>query len=248
MNCKNCDAVIDSKFCPNCGQKAETHRLTLGHIIHEFFHLLTHAEKGIIFLSKALLLRPGFVAKEYVEGKRKKYTNPISFLIVTTAAGAFISYKSGYYQALSRSMSDNNAARMPAAVLETMEISINHGKFLGLFLIVPLYAFLSWVFFWRPKYNFAEHVVLQSYLIGMLYIVTSLVFIPHFLIFPAYAKVNNDVLHVLYAIYMAVAYKQFFGKNIFVCILKSVIMTALFIALFWLLIFAFVVVKHIIMG
>jgi hypothetical protein len=246
MNCKNCDAVLDSKFCPGCGQKAETHRLTIGHIVHEFFHLLTHAEMGIFYLVKKLLVRPGFVAKEYVEGKRKKYTNPISFLLVTTAVGAFISFKSGYYQALSRPMAGQG--NPSPYFTETMEISINHGKILGLFLIVPLYSFLSWIFFWRPRYNFAENFVLQSYLIGMLYIVTSLIFIPHFLIFPAWVKVNNDVLHVLFAIYMGIAYRQFFGKHIVISILKSFIMTVLFIVLFWVVILLYVIVKRSLFG
>lgn len=245
--CKNCDATVDGKFCSNCGQNAHIHTVTIGHILHEFFHVLTHADKGIIFLVKQLLLRPGFVAKEYLEGKRKKYFNPISFLIVSTAAGAFISYKSGYYAELSKPVA-NMPQNISPYFKETMDISIEHGKFLGLFLIVPLYAFLSWIFFWRPRYNFAENFVLQSYLIGMLYIVTSLIFIPHFLIFPAAVRQNNDVMHVVYAIYTAIAYKQFFRKNIFISLLKSLIITVLFIVLFWGVILAYVLAKRFLFG
>lgn len=246
MNCKNCDAVVDTKFCPNCGQKAETHRLTIGHIAHEFVHLLTHAEMGIIFLVKKLLFHPGTVAKEYVEGKRKKYTNPISFLMLTTAVGAYISFKSGYYQALSKPV--NGGEKIPAYIRETIEISINDGKFLGLFLIPPLYASLSWIFFWRPRYNFAEHFALQSYLIGMLYVFTALLFVPHFLIFPAAVRINNYVLQGSFAVYAAIAYKQFFGQHIILTILKSLVMTLLFIILFWIIIFVYVVVKHSVFG
>ena len=247
MNCKNCDAVVDGKFCPNCGQSAHIHRVSVGHLVHEFFHVMTHADKGIFLLIKHLLTRPGLVVKEYLEGKRKKYFNPISFLLITTAMGALIAYKSGYYEALGKTTSGQPQQISPY-FQETKDISIHYGKLLGLFLIVPLYAFLSRIFFWRPRYNFAEHVVLQSYCIGLLYIVQSFIFIPHFLLFPATAEINNLVLHIVYAIYTGIVYTQLFGKNIFVSVLKAFIMTFLFVTLFWTLIFAFVLAKHFLLG
>lgn len=76
IECKNCGTAFEGKFCPNCSQKAATHRLTLGHFIHETTHALTHTDKGILLLIKELFVRPGIVAREYVEGKRKKYFNP----------------------------------------------------------------------------------------------------------------------------------------------------------------------------
>src|SRR5690606_24001864 len=96
---------------------------------------------------------------------------------------------------------------------EVVDISIAHGKLLGLILIAPLYTFLAWIFFWRPRYNFAEHAVLQSYTIGMFHVVTVLIFIPAFLIFPETTRINNNLLHLVYMLYMAMAYKQFLSKK-----------------------------------
>lgn len=240
MICKNCDATIDTKFCPGCGQKAEIHRITIGHLLHEFFHVMTHADKGILLLIKELIKRPGFVIKEYIEGRRKKYFNPISFIVITSAIGAIFSFKSGYYAALNKIQ----YGRPSETAQEASEIAANNAKLLGLFLIVPIYSFLSWLFFWRPRYNFAEHVVLQSYSIGMLYIVQSLIFIPLFLLFPSTAGINNNILHLAFLIYMVIVYRQLFNNHVIIAVLKSALILIAFVATFWLSIRGYVYIKH----
>lgn len=100
MNCKNCDAATQGKFCSSCGQQVDTHRITVPHLSHELIHALTHADKGFLLLLKELITKPGIIARQYVEGKRKKYFNPLSFVVITTALSAFVSYKAGYFEAL----------------------------------------------------------------------------------------------------------------------------------------------------
>ncbi len=212
MNCKNCAALVEGKFCSNCGQNLDTHRVTVGHVSHEFIHALTHTDKGFLLLIKDLIWKPGIVAREFLEGKRKKYFNPISFLVITTAVSALIAFQSGYYDTLAHKPA-TNSREVFLYSKEVFLIAINHGKLLGLILTAPLYTFLSWIFFRNPRYNFAEHFVLQSYTIGLLNVATAVIFIPAFLLFPSTAKLNNDVLHVVYVIYMSIAYKQFFAKR-----------------------------------
>ena len=74
-NCANCATVLASaqRYCGACGQRTGRARLTMRDIGHDFLHALTHVDQSILALVKALLLRPGHVAREYVEGKRKKY-------------------------------------------------------------------------------------------------------------------------------------------------------------------------------
>src|SRR5688572_23676889 len=100
MICQNCEVTFESKFCPDCGQKADIHRISIKHIIHDVVHAFTHADKGLLLLVKELLLRPGFVAREFVGGKRKKYFNPLSFLVIASALLAYFSYLTGYLDAL----------------------------------------------------------------------------------------------------------------------------------------------------
>src|SRR5688572_18664064 len=100
-NCKNCNAPLSGNFCANCGQTSNVHRVTFKHFLHEFFHAFTHTDKGIFLLMKELITRPGHVAREYLDGKRKKYFNPLTFLILMASLYAYIGSKTGYFKALS---------------------------------------------------------------------------------------------------------------------------------------------------
>jgi hypothetical protein len=73
-DCLNCSAAWqpEMNYCPQCGQKTDIHRLTFTHILHEFFHAFTHADKGIFHLLNGLVAKPGTVEREMVEGKWKK--------------------------------------------------------------------------------------------------------------------------------------------------------------------------------
>lgn len=243
--CKNCDTHFDGKFCSNCGQKGDIHRLTLPHLWHEIFHALTHTDKGILLLIKDLITKPGIVAKEYLEGKRKKYFSPFTFIVLTTALSALAAYKSGYYATLSR---PRGTKEFFPHFNETMQVSVEHGKLLGLILVVPLYSILCFWFYRKPKYNLAEHFVIQSYTAGLLYVFTAIVFVPLFLLFPTKLGWNNWALQILFMIYMTITYTQLLRRNVFVIALKAILIKIVFVILFWGLIYLFVYSKHLIQG
>jgi hypothetical protein len=242
MICKNCHAAFEGHFCCTCGQKAETHRITLSHIVHEFFHAFTHADKGVLFLMKELVTKPGIVAREYVEGKRKKYFNPLSFLVLTSAIHFYLVTITGYYH----NSSNTQGARVRYPMNEVFEIIDHHGKLLELFLLVPLISIIGWLFFRRPKYNLAEHFVLQSFVLGQGLNIRSLIFIPLFVLFPKYHSINLAIYQATLLSYMIFANKQFFGQHIIITILKTALIMVLFITLFWACILGFVYVRHLI--
>lgn len=256
MNCKNCDSPLAGNFCANCGQKSEIHRVTFKHFLHEFFHAFTHTDKGILLLIKELVTRPGFVAREYLDGKRKKYFNPLSFLVIISSLYAYISFKTGYFQALidttkidmNRGGKGNMNGTIALAVRESFELSVNHGKVIALFLTPVLMSFFSWLFFIRSKNNLSENLVLNSFLLSQINIIMIVIFIPAFIFIPAIpVKLNNNIFHILMLVYMTVAYKQFFKNNIFLTALKSLLIILLFIIFFWLCLFGFVLVKNLIL-
>ncbi len=248
MNCTNCGNLIGGNYCEHCGQKAVTARVTLSSVAHDFIHALTHADKGFLLLVRNLVTKPGIVAREYVEGKRKKYFNPLSFLVITSAIHAYISYKTGYFDAMGSNQPRGAGRHMPALWIETFRISNENGKILTLILIVPLMAFLSWIFFRRARYYFAETFVLNSFIVGESHVVRTLIFIPLFLAFPSYANLNVTVFEVILLVYLIVAYRQFFRQNLFLTILKCILTMVLFISLYWAFILAYAYVKHLIIG
>jgi hypothetical protein len=249
-NCKNCDGTLTGNFCSNCGQTADIHRVTFKHFLHEFFHAFTHTDKGILLLMKELVTRPGYVALEYLEGKRKKYFNPLTFLIILSSLYAYFGERSGYFDALSKTNRNPGTGHGSFAAIfsESMGIMNEHGKLVAVFLMPVLISFLSRLFFFRSQRNVAENLVLNSMVLGQVYLGMVLLFIPAFVLFPGIPIfLNNGLFHLVMFVYLVMAYHQFFGrKNLFFTFFKTLLINFLFIVLFWVVIFGYVSLKYLI--
>jgi|GEM_PF-4874684 len=55
-----------------------------------FFHSFTPTDKGFFYLIPKLLVKPGIIAKEYNEGKRKTYFSPIKFVLAQAITSLII--------------------------------------------------------------------------------------------------------------------------------------------------------------
>jgi hypothetical protein len=155
-------------------------------------------------------------------------------------------YKSGYFESMNPPGKDGNYQMPPqvaALMQQSMQIVVAHGKVISLIIIVPTLGFLSWLFFRKSKYNYAENLVLQALMMGQMHLYMMVIFIPLFLLL-GYARLNNTVYQLTVFVYMAVAYQQFFKNHIVVTLLKTVLIQFLFIVLFWVFIYSFVLVRN----
>lgn len=89
QKCKNCGAVVDSKYCKECGQKAIEHKQTIWHLTMHFLSDILHYDGRFIRTLKLLLTKPGFLSSEYKNGARQKYVDPFKLYLFISAA-AFI--------------------------------------------------------------------------------------------------------------------------------------------------------------
>lgn len=93
-DCLNCGAEVTGKFCSNCGQEnIETKEKFLpmvGHFISDYLHF-----DSKFFRSFApLFFKPGFLTKQYWDGKRVEYIPPLRIfffvtIIFVVCAGVF---------------------------------------------------------------------------------------------------------------------------------------------------------------
>ncbi|HEY4334516.1 MAG TPA: DUF3667 domain-containing protein, partial [Puia sp.] len=83
--CLNCGATVEERFCTRCGQENLEPKESIGHIIGHFFADITHFDSKLFVTIKDLLLRPGFLTREYVAGRRTSYLNPIRMYIFISA-------------------------------------------------------------------------------------------------------------------------------------------------------------------
>jgi uncharacterized protein DUF3667 len=96
--CKNCNNHFTGNFCPKCGQKATVHRISIKHILEEFWHNFTHTDKNFFSFAWTLFIKPGTVITEYINGKWAKYFNPYTFFIVITSLLVLVSKSVFHYE------------------------------------------------------------------------------------------------------------------------------------------------------
>jgi len=171
-HCLNCGNDITGKFCSNCGQKLDTHRITLKHLLfHDIIHGTFHFERGMLFTAKQAIVRPGKAALDYISEKRVNYYNIFYFILILIGITTLL------YHYLSNTSAENVSSEMNMAGKKIDYIFSKYGKFL-IFSIVPLTALNSYVIFRRKKLNFSEHVIISGMLLlGIFLIMILLIFL-----------------------------------------------------------------------
>lgn len=137
----------------------EVKRITVHGIVTEAWHSLTHVEKGLRRTIVALAIAPGRMLNNYLQGDRKQYQKPFSFLLISTTLFALVlNFFQQYYLIPAATTFDDR--------LYNNEVSLE--KFYSWFHIVllPAYGLVSFLIFKRLKYNYAEWLVICCYLVA----------------------------------------------------------------------------------
>ena len=91
MECKNCNTKLNDqdKFCSNCGQK-NIDKLNLKYLYEEILENVLNLDSKLFATLKGLIFKPGFLSKEFVLGRRKRYVLPVRFYIIVSVIFFFM--------------------------------------------------------------------------------------------------------------------------------------------------------------
>lgn len=176
MHCKNCQTELLAKddYCRNCGGRVIRNRLTFKnlfeHISETFFNYDNKLLRTIIDLFK----KPEIVIGGYINGVRKKYVNPISFLALTlTVGGIYMLVLNKYFPNAMTAMSTVGVEGQKEMVLNTVKYTQKYYSLI-MILLIPFYALLSrLVFINRKEFNYTEHLVMAIYIMAQFSLVSS---------------------------------------------------------------------------
>lgn len=166
--CKNCSFEFEGKFCPKCGQKSKTGRITIRQVFNEARQHFIHFDQGFLYTVRELALRPGHSIREYIAGKRVKHVKPVKFMFWAAAINFLIMHFLRLDEDILKKVAEQQQNNNPKA----NELSQKLGGFIFehpsilLFSMIPAIALCSWLFFRRRGYNYAEHFVVSAYLMG----------------------------------------------------------------------------------
>lgn len=85
-SCLNCEAHLESsqKYCSNCGQKVKEAKIPLKEFLSDFLGDYFTFDSKLFRSVFPLIFRPGFLTKEYINGRRMSYIPPFRVFIFTT--------------------------------------------------------------------------------------------------------------------------------------------------------------------
>lgn len=217
--CLNCGApfAASQKFCGACGQRTGLRsQLTMRDIGRDLVHAITHADHSIFALIRALLTRPGHVARDYVEGRRKRHFGPFAFLLISVgiASAVILAFGVEWFAPYKHGHAD-----------EVLQRHVN----LVILLQMPLLA-VSCALLFRGDHRttLANHLVLAAYTSGSRALFTGLVETPVLALISGATALPWPaiVFFCLWFAYFAFAASQFYRGNRLWAACKAVVAAA----------------------
>lgn len=223
-HCLNCDKLIKSNFCPDCGQSAKAHRFSIKHFfLHDLVHGILHLDKGFFFSIKELFTRSGHSIREYIEGKRAKHFNYVSLIIMIIALGHFVGSISDIR------LIDITHYFSTEDVVTQFDIISKKNPKLFTIIKIPLLAFFTFLFFKKAKQNFTEHIILNIYkvcgelLIAIIFTLIA-IFFKNILPLNYFFTIVGGLTFV-YSVWYYFQYFSTYGYSKFSLLIRSVIAT-----------------------
>ena len=217
--CRDCGAPLApaQAYCGACGQKRIAGRITLHEIARDLLHALVHVDRSVLSLVWQLLVRPGAVARDFIEGRRRRYFGPFAFLVVCVAVGAAAIALSGFPVV---------TTNQPNRVAAFMQSHPN----LVYFIHVPLLAAACRAVCVLDRLHYAEHLVLVAYTEGMHVLWNTLVIIPGWYLIAPGPELSQRLFYAtlpVWPLYFAFACSQFLPGRRWVAALKGLAAIAL---------------------
>ncbi|MEG2371112.1 MAG: DUF3667 domain-containing protein [Alistipes sp.] len=183
--CRNCGEAVTGCFCPNCGQSIQEQRLKWRSLADSFMSTFfgngvigargQNAHYGLIETLWVLIFRPGRTIREYIEGHRNKYFNPISLLLLLSGLYVLLSSSLGLEWSSSMEPNSEFIERLTYTILYYFS---NHPASWLLFLL-PFKALTNkWIFHKNSNLNYVEYIYLGVFLAIFSILMLLLVKIP----------------------------------------------------------------------
>ena len=196
-----------------------------------FTYLLdvVNLDRGLLFTLKELALKPGPTIREYLRTSiRYRHIKPFSFLMLMSILLTFISVA-----ILDTEISETTAfegwGKLNEADLNALREQImtffRSYQHLAELLKVPFIAFATYKLFPKVNYNYAEHLVIASYLQGFLLFI-------NFCLLPLLFLTSNSLVPVTITIsvvgYLFWAYRSIFMPSSIGALIGKILLVFLF--------------------
>ncbi len=93
--CSNCSTVYTGRVCPQCGQAGVWTRFTWRQAILNLLDIWGLGNRPMFRTLRDLFWRPGYMARDYLQGQRQYYFPPFKLLAISVALTLFVGWMTG---------------------------------------------------------------------------------------------------------------------------------------------------------
>jgi hypothetical protein len=246
MECKNCSAIIQGHYCHNCGQKTYTERFTVKQIWQDTWESLTNLDKGFIKTIQMMVLKPGVMTEEFLQGKTRFYTKPVQYLLICIGIYIFAISLTGGFESMGlpdakgmyESMGVEYTKEQMAIQERNIQLMMDYFSLVYL-LILPFFSMSTYLLFKKSGYNYAENLIINCYVYGTICFV-SLLWL--FLVFgiPGLKQYTMFISFASTCLILILLYKKIYRESWVSTMIKSIL--SFVIGYFVMILFAFLLV------
>ncbi len=220
LHCKNCKYPIENyDFCPKCGAKKITKRITFPYLISEFTNRFFNVNNSFFKTFWHLFTKPEEVIGGYINGLRKRYISAFGYFAISLTLTGFYAYI--VKDRMEELISLNSTSEQQLAITQTSSDFSYQYQSLISFIIIPLLALLSRLIFINYKrYNITEHLVIYLYAYSHIVTVGSFLTLPLVFITDN-LYVATLVLLPVYVLYIAYVLKRIYQVSFSEIIIKT---------------------------
>lgn len=221
MICKNCGTVASGNYCSNCGQRTDIGRLNFSYLLKEITDSFFQLNHGFFYTLRELFIAPGKSITEFLNGKRKKYFKPISYLFILSTIYFLVTIAIDERTWIGDFISGwNEGSREKDAEVQLILIWFSENYAYSTLFLVPIFSLASYLSFFRLKKNYIEHIVINSYITGQQAILYSLFAVVGLVIENKLLEIAPFAASASYNIF--VYYKIFDDGNRVINVLRSI--------------------------
>lgn len=198
--CACCGTEYADNYCPRCGQKAGAGRVTWESLRQNVMMLWGMESRSLLFTLLQLLLRPGYLIGDYLDGKRQMSFPPVKALFIVAIAYLLVEHLCETYLGYKPSFNEESAD-----ILDRFDIWTHQNPAWGELLLNGMMLLPTWFLFrFSPRHT--RHTLPEGFFIQIFMSIISLIFTLIFIM-----ERSGLVAMALMFLYILIAYKQLFG-------------------------------------
>ncbi len=157
LNCTQCNTQLIGNYCHHCGQQHTGQKASLLLLLREGLGTFFSLERSGLATLLGLVKNPKHIVINYLEGNRGFYQPPNKLIFY-----ALIVF------GLHLSLVDNEVLNL------SFDVEGISPSLFFMILVIPLLSLAGWLLYGPRKHRFADHLVMNSYIVPVWYMLLTL--------------------------------------------------------------------------